>query len=128
MKWSLKYKVTRAPRDKRDSDIESEEENPRNDIPRNLSTEAVVRPSTLPKRRTVDLNLLRQNHCHVVRTMTCFQMSENPEILNSLISQGASVEIQVNDDTTRMSILLNKARTSVQDAIAKIVINRSNRN
>ena len=47
------------------------------------NSDATVRPVTLPEDRTVVLNLLRKVvYCHVKSGIACFQMPENPELLN----------------------------------------------
>ena len=53
---------------------------------------ATVRPVTLPEGWTVVLNSLRQVvYCHVKSGIACFQMPENPELLNDLkFENGAS--------------------------------------
>ena len=56
------------------------------------SSDAIVRPVTLPEGWTVVLNSLRQVvYCHVKSGIACFQMPENPELLNGLkFENGAS--------------------------------------
>ena len=50
-----------------------------------INSHATVRPVTLPKGWTVVLNSLRQVvYCHVKSGITCFQMPENPELLDNL--------------------------------------------
>ena len=49
------------------------------------NSDATVRPVTLPEGWTVVLNSLRQVvYCHVKSGIACFQMPENPELLNDL--------------------------------------------
>ena len=56
------------------------------------NSDATVRPVTLPEGWTVVLNSLRQVvYCHVKSGIACFQMPENPELLNGLrFEKGAS--------------------------------------
>ena len=56
------------------------------------NSDATVRPVTLPEGWTVVLNSLRQVvYCHVKSGIACFQMPENPELLNDLkFENGAS--------------------------------------
>ena len=56
------------------------------------NSDATVRPVTLPEGWTVVLNSLRQVvYCHVKSGIACFQMPENPELLNGLkFENGAS--------------------------------------
>ena len=50
-----------------------------------INSDATVRPVTLPEGWTVVLNSLRQVvFCHVKSGIACFQMSENPELLDDL--------------------------------------------
>ena len=60
--------------------------------PSQTNSDATVRPVTLPKGWTVVLNSLRQVvYCHVKSGIACFQMPENPELLNGLkFENGAS--------------------------------------
>ena len=52
------------------------------------------------KEWNVVLNPLRQvQYCHVKSGMACFQMPENPGVLNRLILKGESVASRANDDT-----------------------------
>ena len=47
--------------------------------------DTTVRPVTLPEGRTVVLNPLRQVvYCHGKSGVTCFQMPDNPELLDGL--------------------------------------------
>ena len=57
-----------------------------------INSDATVRPVTLPEEWTVVLNSLRQVvHCHAKSAIACFQMPENPELLNGLkFENGAS--------------------------------------
>ena len=49
------------------------------------NSDATVRPVTLPEGWTVVLNSLRQVvYCHVKSGIACFQMPENPELLDDL--------------------------------------------
>ena len=49
------------------------------------NSDATVRPVTLPEGWTVVLNSLRQvMYCHVKSGIACFQMPENPELLDDL--------------------------------------------
>ena len=56
------------------------------------NSDGTVRPVTLPEGWTVVLNSLRQVvYCHVKSGIACFQMPENPELLNDLkFENGAS--------------------------------------
>ena len=56
------------------------------------NSDTTVRPVTLPEVRTVVLNSLRHVvYCHVKSGIACFQMPENPELLNDLeFENGAS--------------------------------------
>ena len=50
-----------------------------------INSDATVRPVTLPEGWTVVLNSLRQVvYCHVKSGIACFQMPENPELLDDL--------------------------------------------
>ena len=50
-----------------------------------INSDATVRPVTLPEGWTVVLNSLRQVvNCHVKSGIACFQMPENPELLDDL--------------------------------------------
>ena len=50
-----------------------------------MNSDATVRPVTLPEGWTVVLNSLRQVvYCHVKSGIACFQMPENPELLDDL--------------------------------------------
>ena len=50
-----------------------------------INSDATVRPVTLPQGWTVVLNSLRQVvYCHVKSGIACFQMPENPELLDDL--------------------------------------------
>ena len=50
-----------------------------------INSDATVRPVTLPEGWTVLLNSLRQVvYCHVKSGIACFQMPENPELLDDL--------------------------------------------
>ena len=52
------------------------------------------------KEWNVVLNPLRQvQYCHVKSGKACFQMPENPGVLNKLILKGESVASRANDDT-----------------------------
>ena len=56
-----------------------------------INSDATVRPVTLPEGWTVVLNLLRQVvYCHVKSGIACFQMPENPELLNDLKFENGS--------------------------------------
>ena len=53
--------------------------------------DATVQPVTLPEGWTVVLNSLRQIvYCHVKSGVACFQMPENPELLNDLKFENGS--------------------------------------
>ena len=55
------------------------------------NSDATVRPVTLPEGWTVVLNSLRQVvYCHVKSGIACFQMPENPELLNDLKFENGS--------------------------------------
>ena len=56
------------------------------------NSDATVRPVTLPEGWTVVLNSLQQVvYCHVKSGIACFQMPENPELLDDLkFENGAS--------------------------------------
>ena len=55
------------------------------------NSDATVRPVTLPEVWTVVLNSLRQVvYCHVKSGIACFQMPENPELLNDLKFENGS--------------------------------------
>ena len=82
-KQSLEPGVASARSDEGDSGIE--------DDGIQTNSDATVRPVTLPEGWTVVLNSLRQVvYCHVQSGIACFQMPENPELLNDLKFENGS--------------------------------------
>ena len=83
-KQSLEPGVASARSDDSDSGLE--------DDGIQTNSDATVRPVTLPEGWTVVLNSLRQVvYCHAKSGIACFQMPENPELLNDLkFENGAS--------------------------------------
>ena len=76
-KQSLEPGVASARSDECDSGIEHDGNQ--------INSDATVRPVTLPEEWAVVLNSLRQIvYCHVKSGIACFQMPENPELLNDL--------------------------------------------
>ena len=56
------------------------------------NSDATVRLVTLPEGWTVVLNSLRQIvYCHVKSGITCFQMPENPELLDGLKCENGTI-------------------------------------
>ena len=82
-KQSLEPGVASARSDECDSGIE--------DDCIQTNSDATIRPVTLPEGWTVVLNSLRQIvYCHVKSGLACFQMPENPELLNNLKFENVS--------------------------------------
>ena len=112
---SIKGSVKSGPaRRRRDSGTESEGDDPRasKHSPRQVGAEAMVQPTTLPEGWTVFLNASPQVlYGHVKTGMLCFQMPENPEVLNNLVFKG----VPANDDIVDRAsakIAVNWSRTS----------------
>ena len=67
-------------------------------------SDTTVRLVTLPEEWTVVLNWLRQNvYCHVKSGIACFQMPENPELLNDLKFENGSSSGSVDLSPKRRS-------------------------
>ena len=76
------------------------------------NSDATVRPVTLPEGWTVVVNSLRQVvYCHVKSGIACFQMPENPELLNDLEFENGQAPL-----------LAIRARNVDQIASAKLAI------
>ena len=68
------------------------------------NSDATVRPVTLPEGWTVVVNSLRQVvYCHVNSGMACFQMPENPELLNDLKFENGSSSVSGDSSQKRRS-------------------------
>ena len=61
-----------------------------------MSVEPVVQPTTLPEGWTVFLNSSRQVvYSHVKTGMLCFQIPENPEVLNNLVLKAVPKQVTI---------------------------------
>ena len=95
-KQSLESGVARARSDGCDSGIE--------DDCTQINSDATVRPVTLPEGWTVAANSLRQVvYCHVKSGTACFQMPENPQLLDDLKFQNGTSSVSGDSSQKRRS-------------------------
>ena len=88
-------------------------------------SDATVRPVTLPEGWAVVLNSLRQVvYCHVKSGIACFQMPENPELLDDLKFENGTSSGSGNLSQKRRSDC--KRRLSNRPEHSKLKIGRDN--
>ena len=89
------------------------------------NSDATVRPVTLPEGWTVVLNSLRQVvYCHVKSGIACFQMPENPELLDDLKFENGTSSGSGNLSQKRRTDC--KRRLSNRPEHSKLKISRDN--
>ena len=87
------------------------------------NSDATVRPVTLPEGRTVVVNSLRQVvYCRLKSGIACFQMPENPELLNDLKFENGSSSLFGNLSQKRRSDCKRRLSNRPEHGKSKIVV------